>query len=286
MSELRVRTSQIVLTLIVGFFTGVLSGMFGVGGAVVSTPAIRALGATPLEAVGSTLPVDHPVARSAGRCATAATGSSTGGSSSGPRSSASVAAVGGALLVDVVPGDGHLADDRSPPALARASPRSGSAQSPQRPEPEPTPRSRDRARTRTPSARAGASAATSGGGSPSIGLAAGLLSGLLGVGGGILMVPAFAELGPAADQGGGRHARSRASAILAVPGHDHARAPRPHRLVVRAPALHRRDPRRARSARTSRSGRRTATLRLVGRRSCSASIAVVYAVGEIVAPAR
>ena len=47
---------QTILVLIAGFFTGVLSGMFGVGGAVVSTPAIRALGATPVEAIGSTLP--------------------------------------------------------------------------------------------------------------------------------------------------------------------------------------------------------------------------------------
>jgi uncharacterized membrane protein YfcA len=46
----------VVLVLIAGFFTGVLSGMFGVGGAVISTPAILALGATPLQAVGSTLP--------------------------------------------------------------------------------------------------------------------------------------------------------------------------------------------------------------------------------------
>src|SRR4051795_3192922 len=43
-------------TLLVGVATGILSGMFGVGGAVISTPAVRALGATPLEAVGSTLP--------------------------------------------------------------------------------------------------------------------------------------------------------------------------------------------------------------------------------------
>ena len=43
-------------TMLVGVLTGILSGMFGVGGAVVSTPAVRALGATPLEAVGSTLP--------------------------------------------------------------------------------------------------------------------------------------------------------------------------------------------------------------------------------------
>ncbi len=51
-----------ILTLVAGFATGVLSGMFGVGGAVVSTPAIRVLGATPLEAVGSTLPSIVPSA--------------------------------------------------------------------------------------------------------------------------------------------------------------------------------------------------------------------------------
>src|SRR5438552_2254059 len=38
-----------LLTLAAGLATGLLSGMFGVGGAVVSTPAIRALGATPLQ---------------------------------------------------------------------------------------------------------------------------------------------------------------------------------------------------------------------------------------------
>jgi len=54
----------VVLTLIAGFFTGVLSGMFGVGGAVISTPAILALGATPLQAVGSTLPSIIPGAAS------------------------------------------------------------------------------------------------------------------------------------------------------------------------------------------------------------------------------
>jgi uncharacterized membrane protein YfcA len=48
--------------LATGFAAGVLSGMFGVGGAVVSTPAIRALGASPIEAVGSTIPAILPAA--------------------------------------------------------------------------------------------------------------------------------------------------------------------------------------------------------------------------------
>ena len=47
---------QIVLTVAVGVMGGVLSGMFGIGGAVVTTPAIRVLGATTFQAIGSTLP--------------------------------------------------------------------------------------------------------------------------------------------------------------------------------------------------------------------------------------
>ncbi|MDQ1379296.1 MAG: uncharacterized protein QOJ71_15, partial [Actinomycetota bacterium] len=47
---------EVAITVLVGVATGVLSGMFGIGGAVISTPAIRALGATALQAIGSTLP--------------------------------------------------------------------------------------------------------------------------------------------------------------------------------------------------------------------------------------
>jgi len=58
--------SPLVLLAIVfvGFGAGILSGMFGVGGAVLTTPGIRALGASPLEAVGSTLPSILPGALS------------------------------------------------------------------------------------------------------------------------------------------------------------------------------------------------------------------------------
>ena len=50
--------------LVVGFGSGVLSGMFGVGGAVLTTPGIRAFGATPIEAIGSTIPAMLPGALS------------------------------------------------------------------------------------------------------------------------------------------------------------------------------------------------------------------------------
>jgi hypothetical protein len=51
---------QVVLTIAAGVVTGVLSGMFGIGGAMVSNPALRALGAGPRMAVGSTLPAIIP----------------------------------------------------------------------------------------------------------------------------------------------------------------------------------------------------------------------------------
>jgi uncharacterized membrane protein YfcA len=45
-----------LLTGFAGVATGVMSGAFGVGGAVISTPAIRALGCSAALAVGTTLP--------------------------------------------------------------------------------------------------------------------------------------------------------------------------------------------------------------------------------------
>jgi uncharacterized protein len=181
---------QTILVLIAGFFTGVLSGMFGVGGAVVSTPAIRALGATPIEAIGSTLPSIIPSAISGSLryqreglihwrvvLWTALVGCS--------------AAVVGALLADVVPGNGHLLMILTAVLLAFTAYRTG--QSPKRPDPadaeEPDPHEDpDFAGVEAPELPARMEwwrLAT-------IGLAAGLLSGLLGVGGGILMVPLFA----------------------------------------------------------------------------------------------
>jgi hypothetical protein len=52
----------LALTFLVGVGAGVLSALLGVGGAVVTTPAIRVLGATPILAVGSTVPAILPAA--------------------------------------------------------------------------------------------------------------------------------------------------------------------------------------------------------------------------------
>ncbi len=46
--------------VLAGFGAGVLSALLGIGGAVVTTPVVRLLGATPIEAVGSTVPAIVP----------------------------------------------------------------------------------------------------------------------------------------------------------------------------------------------------------------------------------
>jgi uncharacterized protein len=195
---------QTILTLAAGVATGVLSGMFGVGGAVLSNPALRALGASPLESVGSTLPSIIPSAISGsfryrregliiGRVAlwTAATGLA--------------ASVGGALLAGTIPGDGHLLllfiagllaftayrlgkPPRSSPAPARVPAR---VEDPVGdlaiPAADLEASSAGEAERSAPAARRTETWRLS-----VIGLAAGGLSGLLGIGGGVLMVPAFA----------------------------------------------------------------------------------------------
>lgn len=50
----------IAAAVVVGFCAGVLAGMLGIGGAVISTPAVRVLGASPIEAVGTTVPAILP----------------------------------------------------------------------------------------------------------------------------------------------------------------------------------------------------------------------------------
>jgi uncharacterized membrane protein YfcA len=162
---------EFAITVLIGVATGILSGMFGIGGAVVSTPAIRALGATALEAVGSTLPSILP--------------SSISGSIRYRRERMILghialltcifgvpASVIGSRLSGTVPGNGHALMIATALLVAYTGYRTAF----------PTVRTLDRA------------------GEPLkdewwrlavIGAAAGALSGLLGVGGGILMVPAF-----------------------------------------------------------------------------------------------
>lgn len=48
------------IVLVAGFGSGVLAAILGVGGAIITTPVIRFLGATPIHAVGSTVPAILP----------------------------------------------------------------------------------------------------------------------------------------------------------------------------------------------------------------------------------
>jgi uncharacterized membrane protein YfcA len=168
------------LTLVVGFLTGVLSGAFGVGGAVISSPGIRLLGASALTAVGTTLPAIIPGAAAGAYryqrehlvqwravAWTAPTGI--------------VAAVGGAWLAPRVPGEGHLLQLAVAGLLGWSAYRLGTGRDAGD---EPTDAGDDAAPTPE---RTVAFAAT--------GVLAGGLSGLLGIGGGVVMVPAFVALG-------------------------------------------------------------------------------------------
>ena len=164
------------LTVLAGVATGVMSGAFGVGGAVISTPAIRLLGASAAVAVGTTLPSIIP-------------GAISGGARYQPQGlvdwslvaitvpAGVIAAIAGAELAHVLPGGGHplmfltaLLLLWSALRLIRDRPESGADQ-------------------RAPLAPGRRLLAASG-----IGGAAGLLSGLLGIGGGVLMVPGFGSL--------------------------------------------------------------------------------------------
>jgi uncharacterized protein len=159
-----------VLTAVAGVITGITSGAFGVGGAVVSTPAIRLLGCSAALAVGTTLPSIIPGAL---------TGVNRYRSTDLINRRVAIAAslgtpfsIVGARLAKVLPGDGH------PLMIATAALLLFSAYTLIRGTAQPEPVAGEHLRNAT------AIAAT-------IGAGAATMSGLLGIGGGVMMVPAF-----------------------------------------------------------------------------------------------
>ncbi len=178
------------LTLLLGFATGVLSALFGIGGAIVSNPGLRALGADPLVAVGTTLPSILPGAIS-GTLRYRREGLVDWRLVTPAAAAGLLAVVGGSLLSHAVPGEGHLLLLLIAVLLAFTAWRT--AVTPPTPTDPP----------RVGRGRRGAGADPADGGGPvarmrwraaGIGVVAGLLSGLLGIGGGVIMVPAFTEL--------------------------------------------------------------------------------------------
>ena len=193
-----------LLTLVVGVATGVLSGMFGVGGAVVSTPALRVLGVNAIDAVGTTLPSILPSAIS-GTLRYARSGlirlrvvlltSFTG----------IATAVLGSLASHRVPGHGHLLMVATAGLVGFTAWRMART-TPDEAIDEAEPETLDTlARGGDASTHSAADASSPGTVvEPALtehrwwplavtGVAAGALSGLLGVGGGVVMVPAFTE---------------------------------------------------------------------------------------------
>jgi uncharacterized membrane protein YfcA len=169
------------LTLLIGLFTGVLSALFGVGGAMVSNPGVRALGAAPLVAVGTTLPSLLPGAVS-GTIRYQREGLVDWQVVAWVATAGLPAVVGGALLSRVVPGEGHLLLLAIAVLLIFTAWRTVSV----------VPNADERGEGNP--ARATARRVTAGWRPAAIGVAAGLLSGLLGIGGGVIMVPTFTKL--------------------------------------------------------------------------------------------
>jgi hypothetical protein len=169
-----------ILTVLAGFATGLLSGMFGVGGAVISTPAIRLLGAGALTAVGTTLPSIIPgAATGAARYRREGLINRSAVAVTAPVGV--VAAWLGAELAPRIPGEGHLLQLATAALLGVSAIRMiTSRRTPQ-----------DAAELASPAQAPPHQPRHPRGIMAAIGFTAGLFSGLLGIGGGVLMVPAF-----------------------------------------------------------------------------------------------
>ncbi|CAN5616107.1 hypothetical protein BH20ACT2_BH20ACT2_25230 [soil metagenome] len=179
-----------VLTALLGIATGALSGLFGVGGATISTPGIRLLGTSALVAVGTTLPSIIPGAAS-GAARYARSGLINWKAVWVTAPFGIVAAVVGSLLSQQVPGDGHPLQLATAVLLGYTAYRMG--RRPDRPPDAPPAAESEPIEPGEPSP--GRSPDTTGTGRfATVGILAGTLSGLLGIGGGVVVVPGFVQI--------------------------------------------------------------------------------------------
>jgi uncharacterized protein len=159
---------QAVLGILVGFVAGVLSGLFGVGGGVVTTPAVNVLlGGTAIQAVATPLPVILPTSV-VGAYTYAKAGEVSFRAARWAIPPGIAGAVGGAFLTELV--NAHLLLVATAVLIAWTA--------------FEVMRGRQ-------SRTLWVKGATPGWKYAAIGAVAGFVSGLLGVGGGIVMVPAF-----------------------------------------------------------------------------------------------
>jgi uncharacterized protein len=193
------------LTVALGVATGAMSGLFGVGGAVISTPGIRALGASAHSAVATTLPSIIPGAAS-GTWRYMREGLVDGPAVRATTPVGIGAAVAGALLTEVIPGEGHALMLTTAALLAVSGARMARHARPAR-------QSLGVLATEAGAGKTMPEETADGGagdivvavddrphGRPTtirlagVGAVAGLLSGLLGIGGGVVMVPGFTQV--------------------------------------------------------------------------------------------
>ncbi|HEX2274658.1 MAG TPA: sulfite exporter TauE/SafE family protein [Acidimicrobiales bacterium] len=164
----------------VGLATGMLSGAFGVGGAVISTPGIRILGASAFEAVGTTLPAIIPSA-AVGTARYAREGLVDWPIVGATAPVGAVTAVAASYASHAVPGEGHLLMVLTAAILGYTAWRMARNDEASAEDHEDGERATSGDRRSLP-------------GAAGVGAVAGALSGLLGVGGGVVLVPGFSEL--------------------------------------------------------------------------------------------
>jgi uncharacterized membrane protein YfcA len=172
-----------VLTLLAGVGTGMLSAAFGVGGGVVSTPAVRSLGLSAELAIGTTLPSIFPSAVS-GTLRYTREGLVDWEVVRLTVPAGIAASVGGSVLSHALPGHGHLLMVATALLLGFTAWRMGVGGR----DPAPAEVAPPTAPAEPPVRISRRLALVL------VGAVAGLLSGLLGIGGGVLMVPGFTQL--------------------------------------------------------------------------------------------